>query len=140
MMTGIIIGLQAQLSGRAGNIIGPFYTGFWTNLLGGVLAGVLIIAISIFTGPEVFRVSGPAFRMVMLSGALGIAIITGISFAISRAGVAAGLAATIFGQFLFGVLSDSLGWGGLDPIPLDGRRILGLVGLGFSVLMLLPRK
>ena len=57
--------------------------------------------------------------MTTISGALGIIIIMGISFSISRAGVAAGLAAVIFGQFLFGVIADSFGLGGIQPIPLD---------------------
>jgi uncharacterized membrane protein YdcZ (DUF606 family) len=44
----------------------------------------------------------------------------------SRAGMAAGLAAVIFGQFVFGVIADTLGLAGLAPIPLDLRRIIGL--------------
>jgi uncharacterized membrane protein YdcZ (DUF606 family) len=54
--------------------------------------------------------------------------------------VAAGLSAVIFGQFLFGVIADSIGLGGTQPIPLDLRRILGLVVMAFSVFLLLPKK
>ncbi len=62
----------------------------------------------------------------------------GISFSISRAGMAAGLAAVIFGQFLFGVIANTMGLAGLAPIPLDLRRIIGLAVMAGSVIMLLP--
>jgi hypothetical protein len=33
IVTGAFISMQALLSGRAGQIIGPINTGFWTNFL-----------------------------------------------------------------------------------------------------------
>ena len=43
LITGIAIGFQAYLSGQAGSLIGPIKTGFWTNFLGGIMAGFLIL-------------------------------------------------------------------------------------------------
>lgn len=140
LVTGIAIGVQSFLSGRAGTMIGPINTGFWTNFLGGSLAGILILGLSKFVNPDIGVITKPAFFITLISGALGILIITGISFSISRAGMAAGLAAVIFGQFLFGVIADSIGLAGLAPIPLDLRRIIGLVVMAVSVILLLPRK
>lgn len=140
LITGVAIGIQSFLSGRAGNLIGPVNTGFWTNFLGGTLAGILILLLSKFVNPEFKSISKPAFIITLISGALGIIIIMGISFSISRAGVAAGLAAVIFGQFLFGVIADSIGLGGMQPIPLDLRRVVGLAVMAFSVFLLLPKK
>ncbi|HUV15586.1 MAG TPA: DMT family transporter [Pelolinea sp.] len=140
LVTGIAIGIQSNLSGQAGKLIGPVNTGFWTNFLGGTLAGILILFLSRFVSPEFKHITKPAFIITLVSGALGILIIMGISFSISRAGVAAGLSAVIFGQFLFGVIADSFGLGGLEPIPLDVRRIAGLVVMAISVILLLPRK
>jgi uncharacterized membrane protein YdcZ (DUF606 family) len=54
--------------------------------------------------------------------------------------VAAGLAAVILGQFLFGVIADSFGLGGMQPIPLDLRRVIGLAVMALSVFLLLPKK
>ncbi len=140
LITGVAIGIQSFLAGRAGNLIGPVNTGFWTNFLGGTLAGLLILVLSIFVGPQFKTISGPAFIITLISGALGIIIIMGISFSISRAGVAAGLAAVIFGQFLFGVIADSIGLGGTQPIPLDLRRVIGLAVMALSVYLLLPKQ
>ena len=140
LATGITIGMQSFLSGRAGTLIGPVNTGFWTNFLGGTLAGILILVLSKFASPEIGVITKPAFIITLVSGALGILIIMGISFSISRAGMAAGMAAVIFGQFLFGVIADSAGLAGLEPIPLDLRRIIGLAVMAISVILLLPRK
>jgi uncharacterized membrane protein YdcZ (DUF606 family) len=140
LITGVAIGIQSFLSGRAGDMIGPVNTGFWTNFLGGTLAGILILGLSTFVSPEFKSISWPAFFITLASGALGIIIIMGISFSISRAGVAAGLAAVIFGQFVFGVIADSIGLGGTQPIPLDLRRVIGLAVMALSVFLLLPKK
>ena len=140
LVTGIAIGVQSFLSGRAGTIIGPVNTGFWTNFLGGTLAGILILILSKFVNPNIGTITKPALLITLTSGALGILIIMGISFSISRAGMAAGLAAVIFGQFLFGVIADTVGLAGLAPIPLDLRRIVGLAIMAVSVILLLPRK
>jgi uncharacterized membrane protein YdcZ (DUF606 family) len=140
LITGIAIGIQSFLSGRAGVLIGPVNTGFWTNFLGGTLAGILILGLSTFVSPEFKSITWPAFAITLISGALGIIIIMGISFSISRAGVAAGLAAVILGQFVFGVIADSFGLGGTQPIPLDLRRVIGLAVMALSVFLLLPKK
>ncbi len=140
LVTGIAIGIQSFLSGRSGNLIGPINTGFWTNFLGGSLAGILILVLSKFVNPEIGVITKPAFIINLVSGALGILIIMGISFSISRAGMAAGMAAVIFGQFFFGIIADTLGFGGMAPIPLDLRRIAGLVVMALSLFLLLPRK
>jgi uncharacterized membrane protein YdcZ (DUF606 family) len=140
LVTGIAIGIQSFLSGRAGTMIGPVNTGFWTNFLGGTLAGILILILAKFVSPNIGVINKTAFIITFISGALGILIIMGISFSIARAGMAAGLAAVIFGQFLFGVIADTMGIAGLAPIPLDLRRVVGLIVMAISVILLLPKK
>lgn len=140
LVTGIFIGIQSMLSGRAGEMIGPFNTGFWTNFLGGSLAGLLILGIGTIKGFESVKITPAAISMLLISGALGIFIIMGVSFSISKAGVAAGLAAIIWGQMIFGTFADTLGWGGLDPIPLDTRRIIGLITMAIAIVLLMPKE
>lgn len=138
--TGLAIALQSYLSGRAGNIIGPIQTGLWTNFLGGALAGLIILFLWIFHT----KIGGPltikAIEIVIISGILGIFIIIGISFSINLAGVTAGIAAVFLGQMFLSVIADTSGWGNVAPIPLDMRRIVGLILMGLSVFLLLPRK
>jgi uncharacterized membrane protein YdcZ (DUF606 family) len=138
--TGIAITLQAYLSGRAGDLVGPIKTGLWTNFLGGVLAGLIILAIQFIGKDAGTTLTQNAFVTIFISGALGIIIITGIAFSINLAGVTAGVAAIFLGQMVLSTIVDTMGWGGVDSIPLDSRHIIGLVIMAISVVLLLPRK
>lgn len=138
--TGIAISLQAFLSGRAGNLVGPIKTGLWTNLLGGALAGLIILAVRFLGKDTSNSLTKNALGLILMSGALGIIIITGIAYSINLAGVTAGVAAVFLGQMVLSVIIDTMGWSGFDPIPLDSRRIIGLIIMSISVVLLLPRK
>ena len=138
--TGIAIGLQSYLGGRAGNIIGPIKTGLWTNFLGGVLAGLMILGVQFFGKQTGSKFDQYSFLIIILSSALGILIITGVAYSINLAGVTAGLAAMFLGQMVISAFADTMGWGGIEPIPLDFRRIIGLIIMSLSVFLLLPRK
>ena len=77
--------------------------------------------------------------MVAVSGTLGILIITGLSFSLQRAGVAAGLATIILGQLIVSIIVDTRGIGGAEPIPLTIPRIGGLFVMAIAVYLLMPR-
>ena len=137
--TGLAISLQSYFSGRAGSLVGPVKTGLWTNFLGGALAGVLILGVRLFSKQGVEAIPTQTLSMIFMSGALGIVIIMGIALSIDLAGVAAGSAAVFLGQMFLGVIADTMGWGGADAIPLDLRRIGGLLILAVGVYLILPR-
>ncbi len=73
-------------------------------------------------------------------GELGIIFITGIVYSINLAGVTAGVAAVFLGQMVLSITADTIGWGSVEPIPLDSRRAIGLIIMGISGILLLPRK
>ncbi len=137
--TGALISVQALLSARAGGLIGPVNTGFWVNFAGGMLAGMLIMGIGAARGFDTVKVAPAALLTAAVAGMLGIMIIMGVSFATSRAGVAAGLSAIMFGQLIFGTLADTFGWGGSQPIPLDLRRMAGLAVMAVAILLLMKK-
>jgi len=137
--TGLAISLQSYISGRAGGLVGPIKTGLWTNFLGGALAGVLILGVRLFSKQSSEVIPLQTLSMIFVSGALGITIITGIAFSIDLAGVAAGSASVFLGQMFLGIIADTMGWGGTDPIPLDPRRLAGLAILAIGVYLILPR-
>lgn len=137
--TGALISIQALLSARSGGMIGPVNTGFWFNFAGGVLAGTLILGIGAARGFDTVKVTPAALLTAAAAGMLGIMIMMGVSFATSRAGVAAGLSAIMFGQLIFGTLADTFGWGGSQPIPLDLRRMAGLVVMAAAILLMMKK-
>ncbi len=138
-LTGIAIAVQSTITSRVGAQIGDVRTGILTNTLGGVIAGGLMLVWLLRDGPEAWKVPPVLIGATALSGLLGILIITGISFSLQRAGVAAGLAGVIFGQLVLSTMIDSIGIGGVEPIPLTWMRVLGLLAMGVGVYLLLPK-
>ena len=139
LATGVAIGIQATLTSRAGGIIGNIRTGLLTNFLGGAVAGVVILILFLQQGSGSWKIPTTAVAMVAISGTLGILIITGISFSLQRAGVAAGLATIILGQLVVSIFVDSRGIGNVEPIPLTVQRVGGLFVMAVAVYMLMPR-
>ena len=138
-LTGIAIALQSTISSRVGAQIGDIRTGILTNLMGGIIAGGLMLVWLLRDGPAEWKLPAAVFGLTALSGLLGVLIITGISFSLQRAGIAAGLAGVIFGQLLLSSLIDSLGIGAAEPIPFTLARGTGLIVTGIGVYLLLPR-
>jgi len=138
--TGLAIGTQATLNTWLGRLVGPIRTGILVNLAGGILAGVLLLALMV-TGQ--LSLSGSlrssSILVIVVSGALGLGIIGGIAYSLPRTGIAAGVAAIFFGQMLVAVLVDSLGWGGAEAIPLRVARLVGLGLLFAGTWLVLPR-
>lgn len=139
LATGVAIGIQATLTSRAGGIIGNIRTGLLTNFLGGAVAGVVILILFLQQGSGNWKIPTTAIVMVVVSGMLGILIITGLSFSLQRAGVAAGLATIILGQLVVSIIVDTRGIGNIEPIPLTIQRIGGLFVMAVAVYLLMPR-
>lgn len=139
LATGVAIGVQATLTSRAGGIIGNIRTGLLTNFLGGAIAGVVVLILFWQQGSGAWKIPTTTIVMVAVSGTLGILIITGLSFSLQRAGVAAGLATIILGQLIVSVIVDTRGIGNVEPIPLTIQRVGGLFVMAAAVYLLMPR-
>ena len=139
IIAGIAISIQSTFSARVGALIGPIRTGLFTNVFGGTVALLILGATMIIPIGEKGDIPSRAVLLMFLSGLFGVFIIMGISFSFQRTGVTAGSASVILGQLLISTIVDTTGWGGVEPIPLDFSRILGLVVMGIAVYLLLPR-
>jgi transporter family-2 protein len=137
--TGLAIGIQSTLSSRIGPLIGNIRTGLMMNLIGGTLAGMIVVGILLRQGTSILHIPRDALVMLIVAGALGIAIITGIAFSFQRIGVAAGLASLILGQLTVSIIADTTGFGGVEPIPLTPSRMIGAVVMLLAVYLMLPR-
>lgn len=139
VITGMAIGSQSTLGSRIGAMIGPMRTGLLMNMMGGGIALILFTVTLLLPRFENGDVPQRALVMLAVAGALGITIIMGISFALQRIGVTAGLAAVILGQMVISIVVDTTGWGGVEPIPLTTERLAGLAVLGAAVYLLVPQ-
>jgi len=140
LATGIAIGVQSTLSSRIGSLIGNFKTGVLMNAIGGLIAGLIFITLLVVKGKGFWQTPGTAMFMLIIAGALGIVIITGVSFSMQKAGVAVGLATLILGEMVLSVIVDAKGWAGAPPIPITWPRILGLFVIAAGIYLLLPKK
>ena len=91
--SGIAIGLQSTLNNWAGRLIGSTATGLLVNFVGGAVAGVLLLLASGRGVVQREALQGTTPLIILASGVLGIAIITGLAYSLPRIGVAAGLSA-----------------------------------------------
>lgn len=139
LLTGVAIAVQSTISSRVGGQIGDIRTGILTNLMGGIIAGSVMLVWLLKDGPADWKLPSPVIGLTMISGLLGVLIITGISFSLQRAGIAAGIAGVIFGQLILSTLIDSLGIGGVEAIPFNYARGSGLLAIGLGVYLLLPK-
>ncbi len=137
--TGITIGTQSAISGRVGTMIGPMRTGLISNIFSGVSAGLITLLLVLIQGRGEWRVPNAVLTLLAISGTIGILVVTGSAFAVPRIGVSASMATIILGQLVISTLVDTKGWGGLEAIPLDARRIIGLLVMGVAVFLLLPQ-
>ncbi len=140
LVTGLAIAVQSTLTSRAGSMIGDIRTGIFTNLMGGIAAGAFLLVMVLQGGVQTMKIPWLAVGITASAGMFGVLIVSGISFSLQRAGIAAGLASVILGQLALSFLIDTLGIGGVEPIPLSFSRILGILVTALGVYLLLPRQ
>lgn len=140
LVAGLLTGIQATFFTLIGRAIGPARASLVLNLAGGILAGMIVLAAIGIQGRDHWNIPRSAIITATISVAMGMLIITGVSFSFQRMGVGAGIAALFLGQMLIGVIVDTFGRAGDEAIPLDLRRILGLIVMLVAVLLLIPRE
>lgn len=141
ILSGLAIGVQSSLNSAAGKMTGAVITGLLVNFIGGMASALLLLIIFIRQRDMEFLIIKPTtWGVIVLSGLLGIGIITGVAYALPKIGVAAGLSAIIAGQMVIALIVDTLGLTGAKPIPMSVSRMIGIVLLAFATWALLPKK
>lgn len=139
VLCGLAIGVQSTLNSMSGKTVGAVLTGLLVNFTAGSAAFLVLTVLYARRGGMTFSaVTAPALGVIVVAGLMGIAIITGMAYALPRTGLGAGLAAIIAGQMAVGVLVDTLGLAGGEAIPLSLARIGGLGLLALGTWALLP--
>jgi len=138
--SGLAIGIQATLFTLVGRSIGPVRASLILNVTGGIIAGIVLLAVLGIGGSKQWHISRGTLLFAVLAVTLGLFIVTGVTLAFQRTGVATGVATVFLGQMLIGIVVDALGLAGAQAIPLDLRRILGLVVMTIAILFLTHQK
>jgi transporter family-2 protein len=140
LFSGLAIGVQSTLISVAGKNTGAMLTGLLVNALAGLASGLILFVVYFRQGNTTFSaIQAPTLGAIVVAGLLGIGIISGIAYALSKIGVAAGLSMIITGQMAMGVLVDTFGLADGQPIPLNWIRIGGLVLLALGTWFIVPK-
>ena len=136
LVAGIAGSIQIAVNGALGRRIGVLDAAAF----GSIVAGALIVcaALAVRNGDGI----AAAFRApwwMWLGGVMGALIVTGITYAPSHIGVFATIGLLIAGQLVMGAFIDAFGLFGVDKIPLDLARVVGLALLSGGAVLVLHR-
>src|SRR6266508_4542740 len=134
--SGLAIGIQATLFTLIGRAIGPVRASLVLNVTGGIVAGIIVLAILGVGGNKNWNISRSTLVSAVIAVTMGIFIVAGVALAFQRTGIAVGVATVFLGQMLIGISVDALGLAVAEAISLDPRRVLGLVVMAVAILLL----
>jgi transporter family-2 protein len=120
---GIAVALQPSINGRLAQKIGVVESSFISFFVGAlVLLGGAVLA-----GKGSFRGLAAVSWWELTGGLLGAFFVTLTIIAVPRIGTTSAMAAVIGAQLTTGILLDHFGLFGFKTIPLDGKRLIGVV-------------
>jgi len=106
------------------------------SFLSGGLVLLCIMATGAFGGTGAgLRGMQSAPFWTYLGGTLGITFVLGSIIAIPEVGVVVAICAAVLGQMVGSYLADGFGWFGLNKVPFDPLRLLGIALLVLGVLL-----
>ena len=123
LLGGVAVGLQNPLSALMGRRIGVLESAFVVHLGGVILAG-LPLALAGGGGLGRWR-EVPWYAL--WAGGLGVVLVSAVSYAAPRIGIATAVSLVVAMQLGVGVLMDHYGLLGLDWRPLAPSRAAGMV-------------
>lgn len=119
---GVAVGVQAPLSSIINQRLGPLESVFIVHL-GGAL--VSLIPLLIYGGGKLSNWRAVPWY-ALCAGALGLVVISSMTYMIPRIGVAPALIILLSGQLLIGSVMDHFGLLGAVQRPLEFTRVIGL--------------
>lgn len=138
--SGLAIGIQSTLFTLVGRSIGPVRASLVLNVTAGIIAGIVMLAALGIGGSKQWHISQGTLVFAVIAVTLGLFIVTGVTLAFQRIGIATGVATVFLGQILIGIVVDALGLAGGQATPLDLRRMLGLGVMTIAILLLTYQK
>lgn len=122
-LAGCMAALQPPINAALGRTVGVLESGL-ISFAGGTAALALLV---LWRGRgSLARVADtPAWQWV--GGLLGACMVVSAIVAVPRVGATVTLLGMILGNLVMAALIDHYGWFGLEPLPLDRRRLLGLL-------------
>lgn len=128
--------IQGSLNTALGKVVGLLEATFIVHIIGS-LAGVSLLIMGLGKGNLLEYRAAPWYTY--LGGLLGVGIAYLVVASISKVGVASATTAIILGQVITAAMVDFFGWFGLEPIPFNLWKGLGILLMAGGAWLLLSR-
>jgi transporter family-2 protein len=136
LLAGFCLSIQGPVNARLRLALeSPVFASAISFLSGGFVL-LCIMATGAFGGAGTgLRGLQSAPLWAYLGGVLGIGFVFGAIIAIPNVGVVVAICAAILGQMTGSFLADTFGWFGVNKVPVDPLRLLGIALLIVGVLL-----
>jgi bacterial/archaeal transporter family-2 protein len=136
VIAGFFISIQGPINARLRVAVDSPVLSAAISFLSGGLILLCVMATGAFGGTGAgLRGLQSAPLWAYLGGALGVSFVLGAIVAIPKVGVVVVICAAILGQMVGSYLTDTFGWFGVDRVPFNPVRLVGIVLLVFGVLL-----
>jgi len=120
---GIAVAFQPSINGRLAQKVGIIES----SCISFAIGTLFLLGGAFLAGKGSFRGLAVVPWWELTGGILGAFFVTMTIIAVPRIGTTAAMAAVIGAQLITGILLDHFGLFGFKVIPLDGRRLIGIV-------------
>jgi len=125
LLSGVAVALQGPLASLMSQYVGTMGSVFIIHLGGALMAGSVLLAIG---GGNLGAWRGVPWY-ALGAGALGLVVLSGVSYTIPRIGAAATVTLIVLAQLILSTLLDHFGLLGTSVRPIDLPRTLGIAVL-----------
>ena len=129
---GFLLALQPPINAALRNRVGVFESALISFLVGTI---VLVAIVAVWGKGDLLAFRGaPLWQLT--GGLIGAVFVTVTLLAAPKLGVTTLVVATLAGQVTAGLLIDTFGWFGIEPKPVEPRRLVGLALVGVAVYLM----
>ena len=136
-VAGLAGSVQVAVMGRFGERIGVIEALAFATLLTAVLSAAVLLVATQSLAAYSDGVHAPIW--MWSAGLMGLIVILSITFATPRIGATATIGLLIAGQLAMGTVIDRFGLFGLDKIPIDATRVIGIALLAVGAALSLKK-
>jgi transporter family-2 protein len=123
VVAGVLVGFQIPINSLLSSRVGLLEGAFFVHVVGAVFAGAMLVFFS-SGGLGAWR-TAPWYAY--LGGVFGVLLVTALSFATPKIGVAATLVIFLVSQLIVGAVIGHFGWLETPVKPIDAMKLVGFV-------------
>ena len=132
---GGLLPIQGAINSHLGKSLNHPLQATFVSFCGAIVVLVLLLIAFSPSWPSIAQLKATP-PIYFTGGIYGVIFVTAILTLTPQIGIANTLVATIIGQLIVSVALDHYGVFGLQPLPLNGYRVLGCVGLLVSLYLI----